>query len=455
MIEIKTKIHDRYSIEMKMGFLAEDEVRTSDFTVGMWLFVPRSLDVTPMTFTSAEFYRCVKSNVRLITPHFRIEDIADGEAVPLKKVLESSEEEYDYRVKVFCAIVKSSLRDSLSEIEAADDAARTALVKNYVASCRKILEEFFPLRTTKMKEYCGEYLCHIMSSHLFKLLRFSMEEQSIKELLKEINATRLQNGYPVVKADDPQHNRDFIHRQGVLKKLVDSEFFLRTPKKRDGVMVEQVYYSLAAGLAMIFATVVAWAFQKHFGNLTWPLFIALIISYMMKDRIKELMRYYFAHRVNDRYYDNKARMSVHGNEIGWIKEAMDFIPSSRIPADVKEHRNRTHLFDAEDEFKKENVILYRKGVHLDKSAMKTYTDYDFEGINDIVRIQVRPFLRKMDNPVQNINVLGEDDEVIGIPCEKDYFINIILKFEYSGNCEFKRFRIALNRDGIKSITPVE
>lgn len=35
--------------------------------------------------------------------------------------------------------------------------------------------------------------------------------------------------------------------------------------------------------------------------------IVLVISYMLKDRIKDLLRYYFAHKLGNKYYDKKRR----------------------------------------------------------------------------------------------------------------------------------------------------
>ena len=40
MIAIGTKIHDKFSIEFKVGFLTRRKARKNDFTVGMWMFVP-------------------------------------------------------------------------------------------------------------------------------------------------------------------------------------------------------------------------------------------------------------------------------------------------------------------------------------------------------------------------------------------------------------------------------
>ena len=42
MIDIITKIHDRFSIEFKMGFVTRRKLRRNDFSVYMWIFVPKS-----------------------------------------------------------------------------------------------------------------------------------------------------------------------------------------------------------------------------------------------------------------------------------------------------------------------------------------------------------------------------------------------------------------------------
>ena len=40
MIEIDTRIHDRYSIELKVGFVTRKKLRMNDFSLAMWFFVP-------------------------------------------------------------------------------------------------------------------------------------------------------------------------------------------------------------------------------------------------------------------------------------------------------------------------------------------------------------------------------------------------------------------------------
>ena len=118
MIDIMTKIHDKFSIEFKVGFVTRRKMRHNDFSVYMWIFIPNSLDINPSTYTKSDFYRDVKSNVRLITPRFLLRNIVDGEALPFQNIKQAMEKmasyptrsaasEYEQQIKIFSAIVSA------------------------------------------------------------------------------------------------------------------------------------------------------------------------------------------------------------------------------------------------------------------------------------------------------------------------------------------------------------
>ena len=469
MIDIKTKIHDRYSIEFKVGFVTRRKTKKNDFTVGMWIFVPESLDITPYTYSKADFYRDVKTNIRLITPNFILRDIVEGEALPLKNLSRAAQamasdytrtntSEFAYQAKMFAAIVKSSLREEANYIKS--QTKKEHLLDNYTSNLRKIIKAYKDIEQIistptvgpegqEAYNMSGDFICTVSNQHTLMLLKVLAGKKGLDKQKEEL--ARL-----VREVNDLRHERNYssttdIYKHGVLKKYVESQLYLRVPKKRDGVLVEQAYYSLAAGLAMLFATVVAWAFQRHFGNLTWPLFIALIISYMMKDRIKELMRFYFAHRVGDRYYDNKAKISLKDQQIGEMKEAVDFISKHKVPEEIKKIRNKGAIFPSENAHLGERVILYRKFVNIDREKMMQNASYNYSGVNDIIRLQVNSFLHKMDNPEVPVNVLDENGTVKQVMCPKEYYLNIVLSYEYDDIKDFKHFRITLDRNGIKEI----
>lgn len=471
MIDIKTKIHDKFAIEFKVGFVTRRKTEKNDFSVAMWIFLPDSLDINSDTYSKDEFYRDVKTNVRLITPTFLLRDITGGHAIPFHNVQRAAKamsedaspancKDFIYQCRMFAAIVKSSLRDECNYILESKDTNQAALILNYVDNVRSIVDSYrdlhlsinlpsVPSDTLEAYNMCGDFLCTVSNQHSLKLLKSlknkkGMDEQkkAITELVQGINDFRHSRGYSGTKD---------VYKHGVMKKFVESQLYLKVPKKRDGVLVEQAYYSLAAGLAMLFATVIAWAFQSYFGQFTWPLFIALIISYMMKDRIKELMRFWLAHKVRDNYYDNKAQIRLKDNKIGDMKEGMDFIRRSKVPDEIMKIRKSSVLIPSDIVRLREKVILYRKKVRIDRTKMMENASYNYDGVNDIIRLNMTSFMRQMDNPMVSVDYLDENGSLKTVLCPKDYYINIVLEYRHDDTVDYKHLVITLNRDGISSI----
>ncbi len=486
MIDIATKIHDKFSIEFKVGFVTRRKTRHNDFSVYMWIFVPSSLDINPSTYTKSDFYRDVKSNVRLITPRFILRNIASGDAVPLKHLTTAFERlsadptrtavaEYEAQIKIFSAIVKSAMREEVGHICVHDQREEDVryLCGEYVKNVRHILSEYRTLRNVinaptvnkQMMDYFGfgdEFMSYMLNQYSFRLIRhllkvkdkYEHEIAELSSLVRDEQQYRQQMGYLSVKEDDALENRNLIYAHGMLKKYVESALYLRVPKKRDGVMVEQLYYSIAAGLSMIFATIVSFYFQQRFGNFTWPFFIVLVISYMGKDRIKELARYYFAHRKGSKYFDNKAKINIKEQNIGWIKEGVDFLQHDNIPAEVMQLRQKEAITPAENSVRDDKVLLYRKWVHIDRERLGANNVYHTDGINDIIRLNISNYIHKMDNPYVPLHMLDDNNSLQRIDCKKVYFLNIVMQYQYDDRTDYKRFRVSLSRNGIESIKEI-
>ncbi len=481
MIEIKTKIHDNYSIEFKESFVVNSSEKSSNFAVNTWIFVPNSLDINPQTYGKDQFYRDVKSNVRMITPVFILRDIVGGNAIPLKYLKSAMEAvasnpsksniaEFEYEIKMFCAISKSSMRDEALHIRKSED--MPFLAGEYIKNVRNILSTYRGLRniinvptisddTRSCFSFGDEFLGHISSLYMFRVLKRvdSIDKNSpIREMLSafitENESYKISMGYPVVMKNDSEGNRNLVYRHGILKKYVESDLFIKLDKKKDGVAVEQTMYAIAAGIAMIFATVVSFSVQRVYGSLSIPLFFALIVSYMLKDRIKELTRYYFAHRLGHKFFDNKATINIKDQDVGWIKEGVDFINDSKTPKEVLDLRNRSALLKAENLIFDEKIILYRKLVYIDGEKLAENNTYPVSGINDIFRIHMTRFTQKMDNPEQPLSIINDKGEVEEITSQKIYYLNIVIQVRYEEQVEYKRFRLVLSRNGIQSVKEI-
>jgi len=487
MIDILANIHDKFSLEFKVGFHARRKVKINDFVMNTWIFIPDSLDINSLTYPREHFYRDVRDNIRLITPIFLMRDIARGDKLPLQHLeaafnkiasypSRSANADYEYQIKMFAAIFKSALRDQIKYIfftaqpedrgylldALLDDVNET--LSRYRALCTIIKTPTVTQENYNYFEFGDEFMSNILDQQfLFLLSRLETSNKILADQFREKIISLIANerkykkehGFPVISIDSPDKNRDLVFRRSVLKKFVESDLFLTARKKKDGVLIEQVYLSIAAGISMIFATTVAFSFQRTFGNFTMPLFVALVVSYMLKDRIKDLMRYYFAHKRRAKYFDNKITVSIKNNIVGWSKEGFDFISEKNVPKEVMQIRNRSALLEADNRYTKEKIILYRKLVEIDRPKLDESSKYFVAGINEILRISVQSFLNKMDNPETTLYAVNSNGELTRTMGSKVYYLNFIIQLKYQDFEKFKRYRVVFNRNGIKEIEELQ
>ena len=483
MITIQAKKHDNFSVEFKFGFEGGTENEQHEAVVNTWIFVPNSLDINPQTYGKDQFYRDIKSNVRLITPVYLLRDLADRGSLPfttLRGALErlassptkESVTEYESQIKMFAAIFKSALRNhSVHTSQSSSPEEVAYLTEDFVGCVRRIVGEYRALyqlinvptvdaATRNYYLFGDEIMSHIIDVQSVRILKridrlgvTILEEprEMLVELVREEKEYKLSRNYGLVEQGDEEGNRQLVFRYGLLKKYIESDLYIKLNKKRDGFAVEQVYYSLAAGLAMIFATAVAWFAQLRYGNITGPLFVVLVVSYMLKDRIKDLMRYYFAHRLGNKYYDNKAEVRISDRKVGEIKEGVDFISESKTPEAVMDIRGRSSLVEAENRIFEEKILLYRKRVKTNNAELAGASVFPVKGINEILRFHMHRFTQKMDNPEVPVDTVDSLGRVTSVRVQKIYYINMVMQLVDGGSVSYRRFRIVMTRNGILGV----
>ncbi len=461
MISIQPKIHDQQTLEFKVGYIASKGTAYNSFEMNTWIYIPETLDVNRHTYPKESFYRDVLSYVRLITPDYPLSELSSKSALPfvrLSKACESvsnglspeSREALASEVKMFASIAKSSIRDAYREVSKARSAGQ---IDAFVSDIRHLLENYrslFPC-VVEALDYGDEFISNVVEQHAYHLLKdCGGRTGSLQRLLADEHAYRMNRGFLCVEVDSADSNSQFLYHAGQLKKYIESNLYLPTHKRRNAVFLEQAVFSLAAGLSMVFATVISFAFQQTYGNFTLPFFIALVISYMFKDRIKELVRMYFSTRLSSRLFDYKIQIRVGNRQVGLCKEGFDFVQPDKVPRKVRLVRNR-HRPLVVGKGVDEQVIQYRKRVHLNRKEVSRLSPYPLKGINDIFRINLSEFMRKMDNPEIPLFARIDDSQFSQICGEKVYYLNFVIQLKYDSEMHYHRYRICLNRQGIKSI----
>ena len=159
MIDIQVKLHDRYSVECKVGYHVDRDTGENEFRMNAWFFIPHSLDINASTYPKEAFYRDVKSNVRLITPIYTLEEIASGEWTPFVFLEDAFQHlvadgtrdalaSYEYQIKMFTSIFKSALRGMAGETihHEVESGEREGMVDRYVECVQLIVRRYRDLK---------------------------------------------------------------------------------------------------------------------------------------------------------------------------------------------------------------------------------------------------------------------------------------------------------------------
>ena len=500
--EQRVQIHDKYQMEIKLDYSLHSGKRTR-YQIDTYIFIPSSLGISEDTYSHSDFYTDVQNYVRLKTPTFQLEEILNMPSSPLcsiATILSDSawmtepdvQTDLVNHFKFLRAVLKSAMWRSIIDIRgigASIDKERSLKIRNLIqsllVSIGKITADYrsFHQRLKEWDRYqnptdiklltyyqlTDESISLLIEEVLYEGFRLTEKyvnkreqpdllQQVSEHIQSEINYRRLQ-GYGSM-LQPGERNEEYIFRTSVLKKFTSSILYLSTDIRREGTTLEHVLFALAAGFAMIFATFVAFYFQRQFGMFTYPLFVALVVGYMFKDRIKEICRFYFSQYLRSKLHDRRIiiRTQDRQHQLGFMREKMSFVKEKDIPSEVITARNRQLMTELDNDGQGEGVICYTKDVILFNDAIKkAYIDSpQIPGIHDILRYDVRPYLRKMANPTQRKTHL-QNGKLRTVRCQKVYYLNFISvykRIEPTPSVICRRTLVTLNRKGIQRLTPL-
>ena len=500
-IQQAVKHHDQYQIEIKLDYELHADQKTR-YQIATYFFVPQSLGVTPDSYPKHAFYQDVQSHIRLKTPSLNLREFTDGDRSPLRKIEAlvrhstwlsepAQHEQIVTQMKLLSAMLKSALREQfilierrVTEVQATPYGKTHYLVHNlvdeFIIESARVTERFralladfnlpnVPPAVFTAFLFTDESLSILIEESAVAMFQIVDEylkktnREDYKIALSELTAREMKyrktRGYESTLTVDSD-NETFLYRASILKKYASSVLFLNTDVQPDGKYWEQLILSLAAGLAMVFATAVAFYFQSQFGNFTLPFFIALVIGYMFKDRIKDLSRILFASRLEAYLFDRRITIRTQDGQhrLGVLREKVRFIDEVDLPLSVIRARNRDHITDISNEGRGEYIICYTKEIELQiKNAAEVLSGFpEITGINDILRFDIRHFLNKMAEPVQERFII-QDGSLLPLLCNKVYHVNLISRYKTvlpGVNKENRHLRLILNQKGIRRIEEV-
>ena len=485
-IDETIRIRDLHQFEIKLHYPLSRESASTTYDLECYIFIPHSLGMHRANYSKAKFYDDLHTHIRFKTPSISLTGIVAGQDSPLAKLeasaipLQDGDHRadfgaFEYRLKLFSCILQSSLRDFVIFFgETAEPDDRSRLVQKYLRDVVAITDAYRALRARiflpavpsqarAIYAFGDEYVSLLVERNSYDVLghlrdvdpsALGKSQRKIMDLVAHEVHYREDRRYPSIPTDESD-NEELIFRRNVLKKYMHTVLFLNTRTQEEGRVIEHGLFGLAAGASMLFATVVLFLSQSFYGPLTLPVFLALVVGYMFKDRIKEMLRVYFSRKVSSVLFDHKTRVySDPRHPIGQCRESVDFVDEAKVPDRIVKIRDRDHITEIESDWVSEDVLRYRKRIKLSSQAITSaYRDIDTDGINDIMRLNVAEFTRRMGNPRKELYVLEKDD-YRRVKAERVYHLNMVLRYGGEDGVRYKRLRIVLNRRKIKRIETV-
>lgn len=481
------EIHDSFHFEVKLDYWLKLN-RQDKYQVDLFLFLPNSLGLNTHSYPRSAFYDDIKNYVRLKTPELPLNKIASldegrpahllTESVAVFKNSSPTEEScraVEYHTKMYVSITTRELHNRC--VSCLDEIAH-----GNARSSQILLEEITPvvnlLRTlsAEIPEKCespeanrlptvmssaDEYLTSEITQVFLKLLQATQPQQNdlhnaLLGAIKQQSDYAAQKGFTQLDADTSGQDEAVLFRRSIFKKFFRSPLFLTQRRQSDGRLASQVAMGIAAGLSMVFATLIAFLAQQKFGNFTLPLFVALVVGYVFKDRIKELTKIYLEKWLSRRVSDSKTSFfDQEGNRMGVCREMVRFVSADQVPVEILTLRNKDHLTEIANFWQSEKIIQYRKNVTLfRKPLQRANPGYETTAVNDIIRYNVRRLLLNMDEPEKELLAIQSDGTVVPVAGARVYKINLLLRLTGQNDEQFSRFRLILDRDGIRRMEKV-
>lgn len=494
------------------------EVRRERLVNDLHFFLPASFRITPETYERPQFYRDAKTHVRFDTPILDLEQLLSSECddSPLTRletmvvVAESSqpfpEDAFWYESKMLAAIFKSLLRrtmgglhsispsddvspgtdtdpsdpfdDDMETDQARPDETATTVPDPSGATIRslhRLARRFHKLTATVLDSdacrsvhaHCrmiDEHISLLLERYLARYLEFVSEQEleasGKKRIWKALIAEteyRHATGYPTdpLTESDNQELEGYVYREKMLKRYASDVLFLRSRTHDESKAAEHLLYAGAAGIAMAFATAVGFYAQTVFGGVGVALFVLLVASYMVKDRLKDVFRAYFRRSAGGRFYDRRTNLydQTWKRKLARVRERVSFLGSRKEDPAITQARARGPFEAQLARTAAESHFVYHKVLDV-KAATLRRIHNRIRGFADIMILDLEPMLRHLAVQSSVVPVISDGRLIRTKRVQRVYHLNLVVDSTWRNNRHVSRFRLVVDRDGIKRIEPI-
>lgn len=484
------QLHDDLQFELKLEFQTHSKTKNNIFIQEFYLFIPESLVINSETYTKNDFYVDETNFIRYKTPNFTFKELLNplSKKSPLNIILKMDlENDHQLKliineIKLFGNIFRSTLRNEtfflvhqmqtkkqnleiLAESihDFLDNVSKTHSRFLYVLN--QLIEKHQNLNLTENLKFVDEFITNIIEYYLTGFLKnlrnfqspiLSLCDKKFCEVLIFESNHRKSLLPQITNLTGQKHQEMIAYRQALLQKFMLEALQLKSNRTAASENHGTLFQSIAAGSAMLIYMILftlTWASSTFVIN-SIPFVLSLVVFYILKDRIKEGVKSYYAQKAVEWFSDYKTKIySEDGSALGFLKENFYFINKEKLDPEIDKVRNDGFHNHLETLHRHETIMLYKREVSLISPPNELTL---LNELNMIFRYNIHRFLEKASDPIQYRAILDEETfEINTEQIPKVYHLNIVMKeINNIGKAEeskIKKFRVILDKRGISEV----
>ena len=488
------QLRDRWQFELKSELHPFVEKHKSIQTQEFYFFVPNSLQINDQTYPKAQFYQDQTNLIRFKTPNFTLAELCNPQEAesPFMRIPalcnmqenEDSREEIQTEIKLLGDIFLSSFRDGIGEFSRRMNKVKTVEEKQtFQTDFNNYLKELRTLRA-KLKElqiecssnwsakyvkapfeYIDEFISYTIEDYLAQFLNrirlktvpefYELDKQLCEILLYEQKSLRRHFAETDAPLQNGQHDEYILYRKGLLNKFAIDPLLLKTSRLSVDQRFKMLIGGIPAAIAMlIYSVLFVWQWNYFLQN-SEPFIIMTVVLYVLKDRLKEELRFLSYRKAAKWFSDYTTDIFFDGSDLGNLKESFAFVQEEKIPTDIVNMR-QSEFHGIMEAFKRpEQIMYYKKTVTIREKPKKMHER--FYALNILFRLDIHHFLNKAEDPYQTQLSLDEKTHILRrIQLPRVYHLNIILKTTLEGGdgatkSQLMKYRLVVDKSGIKRI----
>lgn len=371
-IECRVERHDQNQLELRLAYHPSGKRKHHDYWIELFMFLPRNLGVDARSYPALAFYNDTTGFLRLKTTPATLPEL--GQAGPFHgRVFEASTDSLaQHRLKLLGCIYRSALRRAAQDLDtslqqAHEPTTQVAHIDAYLSQSRAALATLWAmeqritahansaafLATWKaVDEYIALYAEHATTRILKTLdaqiareggLGRGAARRKLAEFALAQYHRRKARGYQTTLGSTPENER-FPYRTRILKRTLSSALYLEPKIQAVGNVTNDLIAMLAAGPAMLFAMLIAMWAQVQLKGFTSTFVLVMVVSYMLKDRIKDWVKRILGKRVSRWMPDRQFRVQAPGGnaELAICRDVVRYQPFADLPQEVRDLRFVDH-----------------------------------------------------------------------------------------------------------------